>query len=41
MRQMHTNLKKQLKTPYKEEAEQCIEIYNKLKKLTGGVFSSD
>lgn len=34
-------LEKQLKTEYKQDAEDCIKIYNHLKKTTGYVWESD
>jgi hypothetical protein len=30
------NLNKQLKTEYKQDAEDCLKIYNKLKEMDGG-----
>lgn len=35
------NLNKQLKTEFKQDAEDCLEIYNKLKERTGHVWESD
>lgn len=34
-------LNKQLNTEYKEDAENCLLIYNKLKENTGHVWESD
>lgn len=34
-------LNKQLKTEYKQDAEDCIKIYNHLKDTTGHVWESD
>ena len=34
-------LENQLKTEYKQDAEDCIKIYNQLKEITGHVWESD
>ena len=34
-------LEKQLKTEYKEDAENCLKIYNHLKETTGSVWESN
>jgi hypothetical protein len=33
-------LQKQLNTEYKQDAEDCLKIYNHLKEITGGVWES-
>lgn len=41
MGKLYSSLKKQLKTAYKEEAENCIKIYDKLKEIRGSVWNSE
>lgn len=41
MGKLLVRLEKQLKTEYKQDAEDCIKIYNKLKDMTGSVWQSD
>lgn len=41
MGKLYDNLKKQLKTSNKEDAEKCLKIYNYLKDTTGGVWESN
>lgn len=36
MGKLYNRLQKQLKTEYKQDAEDCIEIYNKLKEMYNG-----
>ncbi|MGK2864674.1 MAG: hypothetical protein ACSLE0_22280 [Chitinophagaceae bacterium] len=36
MGKLMIRLQKQLKTEYKKDAEDCIEIYNKLKEINDG-----
>lgn len=40
MGKLFDRLQKQLETEYKQDAEECIKIYNKLKEMTGNVWSS-
>lgn len=41
MGKLMTRLEQQLKTEYKKDAEDCIEIYNKIKEMSNGhVWSS-
>ena len=42
MGKLYDRLQKQLKTEYKEDAENCLIIYNKLKEMyNGSVWSSN
>ena len=42
MGKLYNRLQAQLKTEYKQDAEDCIKIYNKLKDISGGqVWSSN
>jgi len=41
MGKIHDRLQKQLKTEYKQDAEDCLKIYNKLKETTDHVWESD
>lgn len=41
MSKLLTRLEKQLTTEYKEDAENCLRIYNYLKETTGGVWESN
>jgi hypothetical protein len=41
MGKLMDNLKKQLKTEYKKEAQDCIKIYYFLKEVTGSVWESN
>ena len=41
MGKLRNNLEKQLKTEYKQDAEDCIKIYDVLKERTGHVWESD
>lgn len=42
MGKLYNRLQAQLKTEYKQDAEDCIKIYNKLKDISGGhVWSRD
>ena len=42
MGKLRNNLEKQLNTKHKEDAEDCIKIYDKLKELSNGhVWNSD
>ena len=36
MGKLHDSLQKQLKTEYKQDAEDCIKIYNKLSEMNNG-----
>lgn len=40
MGKLFDRLQKQLNTEYKEDAEDCIKIYNKLKEMTGSIWTS-
>lgn len=40
MGKLMDRLQKQLKTEYKQDAEDCLVIYNHLKETTGGVWGS-
>ena len=40
MGKLYNRLEKQLKTEYKQDAEDCLKIYNTLKKRTGHVWES-
>lgn len=41
MGKLHDRLEKQLKTEYKQDAEDCFKIYNYLKETTGHVWESN
>lgn len=41
MGKLLNHLNKQLKTEYKQDAEDCLKIYNHLKETTGHVWQSD
>ena len=42
MGKLYDRLQKQLKTEYKQDAEDCLKIYNRLKQLSNGhVWESD
>lgn len=42
MGKLYDRLQKQLKTEYKQDAEDCLKIYNKIKEMSGGhVWESD
>lgn len=41
MGKLQDRLEKQLKTEYKQDAEDCLKIYNKLKEITGHVWQSE
>jgi hypothetical protein len=41
MGKLMDNLKRQLKTEYKQDAEDCIKIYETIKERTGRVWESD
>ena len=41
MGKLRDRLDKQLLTEYKQDAIDCIKIYDKLKEMTGGVWSSN
>jgi len=41
MGKLFDRLQKQLKTEYKEDAEDCLKIYDTLKERTGSVWNSD
>jgi len=41
MGKIHDRLQKQLKTEYKQDAEDCLKIYNKLKDTTDHIWESD
>lgn len=40
MGKLMDSLEKQLETEYKQDAEDCLVIYNHLKETTGGVWNS-
>lgn len=41
MGKLYNSLQKQLKTVHKQEAKECIKIYNNLKKIRGSVWNSE
>lgn len=41
MGKLFDNLQRQLKTEYKQDAENCLKIYNHLKETTGHIWESD
>lgn len=41
MGKLYDNLQRQLKTEYKQDAENCIKIYNHLKETTGHIWKSN